>query len=63
MAARRKATARMSRQPGRPQARNAQDVRAALLRAARELFLKYGYRAVSSRQVAAAAGVNPAMTH
>ena len=31
--------------------------------AARELFLKYGYRAVSSRQIAAAAGANPAMIH
>jgi AcrR family transcriptional regulator len=38
-------------------------VRDALLEAARSLFLKYGFRAVSSRQVAAAAGVNPAMIH
>ncbi len=34
-----------------------------MLSAARSLFLRYGYRAVSSRQVAAAAGVNPAMIH
>lgn len=36
-------------------------MRRALLVAARMLFLKYGYRAVSSRQIAAAAGANPAM--
>jgi len=36
-------------------------VRNALLAAARALFLKYGYRAVSSRQIAAAAGANTAM--
>jgi AcrR family transcriptional regulator len=52
-----------ARQPGRPVARTAQDVRGQLLDAARDLFLKYGYRAVSSRQVAAAAGANPAMIH
>jgi HlyD family secretion protein len=38
-------------------------VRGQLIAAARDLFLKYGYRAVSSRQVAAAAGANPAMIH
>ena len=38
-------------------------MRGELLAAARELFLKYGFRAVSSRQVAAAAGANPAMIH
>jgi AcrR family transcriptional regulator len=36
-------------------------VRTRLLAAARELFLRYGYRAVSSRQIGAAAGVNFAM--
>jgi AcrR family transcriptional regulator len=36
-------------------------VRERLLHAARELFLRYGYRAVSSRQIGAAAGVNFAM--
>jgi TetR/AcrR family transcriptional regulator len=36
-------------------------VRQELLGAARALFLKYGYRAVSSRQIAAAAGANTAM--
>jgi TetR/AcrR family transcriptional regulator len=63
LAAQRKRTPRARRQPGRPQARNAPDVRATLLGSARDLFLKYGYRAVSSRQIAAAAGVNPAMIH
>jgi TetR/AcrR family transcriptional regulator len=36
-------------------------VREKLLAAARDLFLRYGYRAVSSRQIAAAAGANVAM--
>jgi len=36
-------------------------VRERLLNAARELFMRYGYRAVSSRQIGAAAGVNFAM--
>lgn len=36
-------------------------MRERLLSAARELFLRYGYRAVSSRQIGAAAGVNFAM--
>ena len=36
-------------------------MRERLLEAARELFLRYGYRAVSSRQIGAAAGVNFAM--
>ena len=36
-------------------------MRERLLHTARELFLRYGYRAVSSRQIGAAAGVNFAM--
>ncbi len=48
---------------GRPAAAPARDLRAELLAAARELFLRYGYRAVSARQVAAKAGANPAMVH
>jgi AcrR family transcriptional regulator len=36
-------------------------VRENLLSTARELFLRYGYRAVSSRQIATAAGANVAM--
>lgn len=36
-------------------------MRTRLLTAARDLFLRYGYRAVSSRQIGAAAGVNFAM--
>ena len=46
---------------GRPPAMAEREVRALLLQVARGLFLRYGYRAVSGRQVAAAAGVNPAM--
>ena len=63
MAASRKRRKSAARQPGRPSARAAQDVRGELLAAARDLFLKYGYRAVSSRQIASAAGANPAMIH
>src|SRR6202521_4546420 len=46
---------------GRPRGASAGQVRERLLQAARELFLRYGYRAVSSRQIGAAAGVNFAM--
>lgn len=49
------------RRPGRPRAAPDRDVRSDLLGAARRLFLRYGYRAVSARQVAAEAGTNPAM--
>ncbi len=49
------------RRPGRPRAAPDRDVRGDLLGAARRLFLRYGYRAVSARQVAAEAGTNPAM--
>ena len=63
MAAKRRRSARTQRQPGRPSTKSGEDVRGELLAAARELFLKYGFRAVSSRQIAAAAGANPAMIH
>ena len=53
--------ARKRRGRGRPRAASAGNVRERLLHAARELFLRYGYRAVSSRQIGAAAGVNFAM--
>ena len=46
---------------GRPRGTIAGKVRERLLEAARALFLRYGYRAVSSRQIGAAAGVNFAM--
>src|SRR6516225_543894 len=52
---------RRRRARGRPRAGSAGNVRERLLHAARELFLRYGYRAVSSRQIGAAAGVNFAM--
>jgi AcrR family transcriptional regulator len=58
--ANRNATARRA---GRPPTAADTHVREALLAAARTLFLRFGFRAVSSRQVAAAAGVNPAMIH
>ena len=46
---------------GRPRTNASEDVREKLLSTARELFLRYGYRAVSSRQIASAAGANVAM--
>ena len=52
---------RKRRGRGRPRAGSAGNVRERLLHAARELFQRYGYRAVSSRQISAAAGVNFAM--
>jgi AcrR family transcriptional regulator len=52
---------RKRRGRGRPPAEDAEDVRKKLLDAARELFPRYGYRGVSSRQIGAAAGVNFAM--
>lgn len=52
-----------TRRVGRPASAADAQVREALLSAARNLFLRYGFRAVSSRQVAASAGVNPAMIH
>lgn len=50
-------------QPGRPAGRNADQVRRALLDAASQLFLRYEFKAVSVRKIAALAGVNPAMVH
>lgn len=52
---------RKRRGRGRPKGGTGGRVRERLLSAARELFLRYGYRAVSSRQIGAAAGVNFAM--
>src|SRR5580692_3338453 len=52
---------RKRRGRGRPTAEASEDVRKKLLDAARELFPRYGYRGVSSRQIGAAAGVNFAM--
>jgi AcrR family transcriptional regulator len=52
---------RRRRSRGRPPKGASDDVRQALLAAARTLFLRYGYRSVSSRQIAAAAGANTAM--
>jgi TetR/AcrR family transcriptional regulator len=52
---------RVRRARGRPRGASAGNVREQLLSAARDLFLRYGYRAVSSRQIGAAAGVNFAM--
>jgi TetR/AcrR family transcriptional regulator len=52
---------RKRRARGRPRGQTSEDVREKLLASARDLFLRYGYRTVSSRQIAAAAGANVAM--
>lgn len=49
--------------PGRPPAGSEQTVRQQLLATARSLFAQRGYDAVSTRQVADATKVNPAMIH
>ena len=51
------------RQPGRPAAEHATEVRDALLGAAGRLFAEHGASGVSLRRVAEAAGVTPAMVH
>lgn len=51
------------RRAGRPSAEQARDARTALLNAARELFSARSFRAVTVRELAAAAGVNPAMVN
>jgi TetR/AcrR family transcriptional regulator len=48
---------------GRPPRGQDQEVRSALLSAARGLFAQRGYEAISIRAVALATGVNPAMIH
>ena len=55
------AHAKRRRTRGRPRTDHSEDVREKLLTASRDLFLRYGYRAVSSRQIANAAGANVAM--
>jgi AcrR family transcriptional regulator len=52
---------RRRRTRGRPRSAHGEDVRNKLLNTARDLFLRYGYRSVSSRQIASAAGANVAM--
>lgn len=48
---------------GRPSARSEADVRAALIAAAKQLFLQFGFEKVTARQIAAAAATTPAMIH
>lgn len=52
-----------TRKVGRPSERSRREVRARLGAAARELFARYGFEAVSLRQVAEASGVTPAMVN
>jgi AcrR family transcriptional regulator len=48
---------RSGRRPGK------QDTRTQILHAARDLFARYGYDGASIRQIAAGAGVDPALVH
>ena len=48
---------------GRPQEADRRQVRKKLLQAARDLFARHGYEAVSMRVLAAEAGATPAMIH
>ena len=51
------------RRSGRPTSSEGRDVRTRLLAAARELFARRGFDAVSTRELARAAGATPAMVH
>jgi TetR/AcrR family transcriptional regulator len=51
------------RNVGRPNSESDADVRAALIDAAKQLFLKFGFEKVTAREIAAAAGTTPAMIH
>jgi AcrR family transcriptional regulator len=53
--------AKRRRTRGRPRSAHSEDVRTKILSTARDLFFRYGYRSVSSRQIASAAGANVAM--
>jgi AcrR family transcriptional regulator len=52
-----------TRRPGRPLASASPDSRQALIDAARELFAAHSFGDVSTKRIATAAGVNPAMIH
>lgn len=52
-----------NRGPGRPRANTGPDTRKALIEAARSLFSAHDFEAVSTKRIADAAGVNPAMIH
>lgn len=54
----------LRRRPGRPRGEaHSEAIRAALIKAARELFAQRDFKAASVREIAAAARVNPAMIH
>jgi TetR/AcrR family transcriptional regulator len=52
---------RRAKKPGRPPAAEGRDSRQALIEAARELFSGQGFDEVSTKAIAARAGLNPAM--
>lgn len=59
----RASTKSKTRSRGRPTESSEADVRAALMAAARKLFLQHGFAKVTARQIAAAAGTTAAMIH
>ena len=63
MSSRSNATARERARPGRPKGRDPEQSRQALIDAARILFSRREFSAVSLRQIAERAKVNPAMVH
>lgn len=52
-----------ARQQGRPPREDTQNIRQQIMDSAVELFAEQGYAATSTRQIADAVGVNPAMIH
>lgn len=59
----RNAESARSRRRGRPDSREAGDIRDQILKAAERLFAVQGFSATSLRQIAADVSVNPAMVH
>ena len=53
----------IARKPGRPTSAQAPNSRQALIDAARQSFAQHAFTQVSTKQIAALAGVNPAMIH
>ena len=62
-AGKRPARAPARRKPGRPPAHATADVRSRLIAAARERVIAVGFDRASTKDIAAQAGVNPAMIH
>jgi AcrR family transcriptional regulator len=52
-----------TRRPGRPTSAQAPNSRQALIEAAKQLFAQHAFTQISTKEIAALAGVNPAMIH